>query len=146
MKSISKVLTKTDAHKGNSHEFGVAFPKKVIEYAIKAEILPELSKDIKNPIMKLHFIDETNEEWVFTYIFYNSFYSENKQKGKKEYRLAAMTKYIKKMAPNEGDVIKLSIDDNGLRHVEIQKQHEAAEQKKVKKIVLCGGWHYFEYE
>ncbi len=142
-KKIFKVLSRNDTGETHSHQSGISIPKKVIS----AGVLPPLGIDSLNPRITLTFFDCNQKKWEFPYIYYNdAFFGKEPSKSHNEYRITCVIDFLREFQVKSGDSIWFSIDDNGVRKIGIQKQQSEEEQRKVKKIVLCGGWHYFEYE
>lgn len=142
-KKIFKVLSRNDTGETHSHQSGISIPKKVIS----SGVLPPLGIDSLNPRITLTFFDCNQKKWEFPYIYYNdAFFGKEPSKSHNEYRITCVIDFLREFKVKSGDSIWFSIDDNGIRRIGIQKQQSEEEQKKVKKIVLCGGWHYFEYE
>lgn len=141
-KKIFKVLSKNDTGETRSHQSGISIPKKVVDVGI----LPSLGIEKLNPREIITFYDCNNKKWDFPYIYYNdAFFGKEAKKSHNEYRLTCVIEFLREFNVKSGDSIWFSIDENGVRHIGIEKKQEE-EQKKIKKIVLCGGWHYFEYE
>lgn len=142
-KKVYKVLSRNDTGETHSHQSGISIPKKVV----RAGILPALGTDSLNPRIELTFYDCNQKKWVFQYIYYNDiFFGKEPSKSHNEYRLTCVLEFLREFDVKAGDSIWISLDDNGIRRIGIQKQNPENEPRKVKKIVLCGGWHYYEYE
>lgn len=110
-RAISKLLSANDIGETGGHQAGILIPK-------TPEILsffPSLGNETKNPRVNLKFLDESEREYFFNFIFYNNFYFGGTRR---EYRLTGMTKYIKQNDLMAGDEIILSEDENGERRIQ----------------------------
>lgn len=143
-KKIYKVLSRNDTGETKSHQSGISIPKNVIV----SGILPSLGTDKLNPRIILDFVDPKGKRWEFPYIYYNdAFFGKEPRKSHNEYRITCVIKFLREYNIKSGDTIWFSLTDDNIRHigVEYQKLNDNSE-KKVKKIVLGKGWHYFEFE
>lgn len=143
-KKIYKVLAKNDTGETKSHQSGISIPKNII----KAGILPSLGTDQMNPRTVLTFEDEKGKKWDFQFIYYNDvFFGKEPGKSHNEYRLTRVINFLREYNIKSGDTIWFSITDDNVRHIGVEyKQTDENCNKKVKKIILGNGWHYFEFE
>jgi hypothetical protein len=115
--SLHKVLSKNDTGETGGHQDGFHIPK--TQEALS--FFPQLEEGVKNPRAQIAFIDpETNEQWVFSFIYYN-----NRLFGgtRNEYRLTRVARYIKRKGLSSGDTVML--DRINLKYV---ISHKHAEQ------------------
>lgn len=143
-KKIYKVLSKNDTGETNSHQSGISIPKNVV----KAGVLPFLGTEKMNPRATISFMDQKGNKWEFQYIYYNdAFFGKEPKKSHNEYRLTHVIEYLREYNIKSGDTIWFSITDDNVRHIGVEYQQINEDcNKKVKKIILGKGWHYFEYE
>lgn len=108
-KSISKTLSGNDVGTTGGHQAGILVPK-------QEEILsffPVLPEKEKNPRFLLVFIDDANQRWEFSFIYYNNAFFGGTRN---EYRLTRMTRFIRENNLKVGDEIILVNDgQNPLR-------------------------------
>lgn len=98
---ISKVLSHNDTGETGAHQAGILIPKneRIITF------FPKLGTESKNPRVKMRFIDDSGQEWNFTFIYYNNkFFGGTRN----EFRLTGMTAFIKQNNLVAGDKIVLS--------------------------------------
>lgn len=124
--SISKILSQNDVGDSGGHQAGILIPK-------NPDILsffPDLNENIKNPRIQLYFYDIEGKKWIFNFIYYN-----NRLFGgtRNEYRLTAMTTFIKNNNLKAGDEIIFFKNDNGLLQIRYRR---AFEQKKISEGVI----------
>ena len=142
-RKVSKILSKNDTGETHSHQSGISIPKDVV----KKGILPELGTDRLNPRTVLAFIDPEGLRWEFQYIYYNdAFFGKEPAKSHNEYRLTCVLEFLRHYNAQSGDTIWFSLTDDNVRHIGIDsKQIVDCGNRKVTKIVLGRGWHYFEF-
>ncbi len=99
--SLHKILSKNDTGETGGHQDGFHIPK------TREALLffPQLEEGARNPRAQIVFIDtETNEQWTFSFIYYN-----NRLFGgtRNEYRLTRVARYIKSKGLSSGDTVML---------------------------------------
>ena len=143
-KKIYKVLSRNDTGETKSHQSGISIPKNVIA----AGVLPPLGIDKLNPRSVLTFEDVQGEKWEFQYVYYNDvFFGKEPKKGHNEYRLTCVLKFLRKHNIKSGDTIWFSLTDENIRRIGVEYNNlEETNNKKIKKIILGNGWHYFEFK
>lgn len=99
--SLHKILSKNDTGETGGHQDGFHIPK------TREALLffPQLEEGARNPRAQIVFLDtESNEEWTFSFIYYN-----NKLFGgtRNEYRLTRVARYIKSKGLSSGDTVML---------------------------------------
>lgn len=126
--SISKVLSANDTGETGGHQSGMLIPKSddIINF------FPVLGRESKNPRVKLRFIDSSNEEWDFMFIYYNNKFFNGTRN---EYRLTGMTGFIRQYNLKPGDRIVLSNEFDGRRLI----SHERNKIKNSTDILKLGG-------
>ncbi|SDC38144.1 Restriction endonuclease EcoRII, N-terminal [Terribacillus halophilus] len=125
--SISKVLSANDTGETGGHQAGMLIPKTggVLSF------FPLLEKDEKNPRASLKFIDSSNDEWKFMFIYYNNKFFNGTRN---EFRLTGMTKFIRQNNLKAGDKIILSCERDGTRTI----KHERAKTEETKNVLKLG--------
>ena len=119
---VYKVLTRNDTGETHSHQSGMSVPKEIA----RSGIFPILGKDRLNPRVEVDFYDDNSVKWTFQYIYYNDlFFGKEKGKGHDEYRLTCIKDFLRSNMVVSGDSIWFYIDDNGIRHVGIEKQNQS---------------------
>ncbi|WP_088034867.1 EcoRII N-terminal effector-binding domain-containing protein [Evansella clarkii] len=125
--SISKILSANDTGETGGHQAGILIPK-------TGEILPffpQLGIETKNPRAKLRFIDSSEEEWDFMFIYYNNkFYNGTRN----EYRLTGMTAFIREYNLKAGDKIILSRESDGRKLI----KHERSQTNDSESVLKLG--------
>lgn len=128
--SISKVLSANDTGETGGHQAGMLIPK-------TGEILhffPRLGKETKNPRAKIRFIDSSNEEWDFMFIYYNNKFFNGTRN---EFRLTGMTAFIRQYNLKAGDKIILSREIDGRRLI---KHERAKTDESINVLKLGSSW------
>lgn len=129
---IEKILSANDLAETGSHQAGILIPKKVQMIAY----FPELPNNEKNPRCVISFMDESDIEWCFTYIYYN-----NKLFGgtRDEYRLTGMTRYLRSCQAEPGDAVSFGWVGAGVRAIRFRRRGgvRGAEDGR---IHLSGSW------
>jgi hypothetical protein len=126
--AIQKILSLNDSGETGGHQSGILIPR-------REEILsffPELSKKEKNPRIMITFSDDLQQQWMFSYIYYNNrFYGGTRN----EFRLTRMTRYMRQHNLKAGDVLTLRRDTDSIYTVEHTVAHERiASSDKVLKL------------
>jgi len=115
--AIQKILSLNDTGETGGHQSGILIPR-------REEILhffPELSKKEKNPRVMITFTDDLQQQWMFSYIYYNNrFYGGTRN----EFRLTRMTRYMGQHNLKAGDVLTLRRDIDSIYTVEHTVVHE----------------------
>lgn len=122
---ISKILSANDTGETGTHQAGMLVPK-------SNEILgffPKLTTEIKNPRVKLRFLDGSNCAWDFMFIYYNNKYFSGTRN---EFRLTGMTAFIRENNLKTGDKIILSKDVNNERTISYERVKEISENPVLK--------------
>lgn len=135
VKSISKVLSPNDIGSTGAHQAGILVPKNKSILSF----FPRLNSEEKNPRIILSFIDDSNQKWQFSFIYYN-----NRLFGgtRNEYRLTRMTKYINSNNLKAGDEIVLTYNaDRSRRITHIRKQKNESSSK----LKLSGLWKVIQF-
>ena len=131
---IIKTLSANDVGVTNSHQAGMLIPK-------KKEILsffPVLTNSIKNPRMRLSFLDDAGEVWKFNFIYYNNkFFGGTRN----EFRLTGMTDYFKTKNLKEGDKISFEQID-GIYYISHNRYQEYEESEVLQ---LSDSWISIKY-
>ncbi|MGV6971525.1 EcoRII N-terminal effector-binding domain-containing protein [Bacillus halotolerans] len=128
--SISKVLSANDTGETGGHQAGMLIPK-------SSDILPffpHLGKGTKNPRAKLRFIDSSNEEWNFMFIYYNNKFFNGTRN---EFRLTGMTAFIRQYNLKAGDKIILSREIDGRRLI---KHERVKKDESINVLKLGSSW------
>jgi hypothetical protein len=123
--SIQKTLTANDTGETGGHQAGICIPKdeKILSF------FPKLNPNIKNPRCIIDVIDESDKEWVFHFIYYNSrFFGGTRN----EYRLTGMTPYIKDYSLRAGDIVELQWLDKHTVRIKVIKKTKTTFDKKLK--------------
>jgi hypothetical protein len=113
-KSISKVLSSNDIGLTGGHQAGILVPK-------QEDILsffPKLDNLQKNPRYLLTFIDDCNQRWEFSFIYYNNVFFGGTRN---EYRLTRMTKYIRENNLKIGDQLILINGTDGIKRISFSR-------------------------
>jgi hypothetical protein len=130
--AISKTLSANDLGETGGHQAGILVPKEgnILSY------FPALDKTIKNPRQELFFYEEDDvTKWSFYFIYYNNKFFDGTRN---EYRLTWMTKYLRAKDAKVGDVVELSINEEGRRYVKVIRQNPVDADNDV--IKLSGTW------
>jgi hypothetical protein len=127
--SLHKILSKNDTGETGGHQDGFHIPK------TREALLffTQLEEGARNPRAQIVFIDtETNEQWTFSFIYYN-----NKLFGgtRNEYRLTRVARYIKSKGLSSGDTVML--DRVNSKYVITHKQ--AAELNEGEGLLRLSG-------
>lgn len=126
---IIKQLSSNDSGETGGHQGGILVPK-------KEELLlffPMLSKEEKNPRVKLTFFDDADKKWEFSFIYYNNMFFGGTRN---EYRLTGMTKFFKFYQLKAGD--KVIFDKfNGLYKISYERNKIENTNGKLK---LTNSW------
>lgn len=105
---IVKILSSNDTGETGGHQAGILVPKK----SELLDFFPDLNSSLKNPRTTMILRDDHGEAWSFNFIHYNNkFFGGTRN----EYRLTAMTKYIRSNGLKAGDEIHFSKDNFGYR-------------------------------
>jgi len=112
--AIGKTLSRNDTGESGGHQAGILVPKqeKILSY------FPILTNSEKNPRVNLSFLDHNDDEWFFTFIYYNNKYFGGTRN---EFRLTGMTKYFRLYDLVAGDELYLSKDESGQRYCSFDK-------------------------
>jgi hypothetical protein len=134
-KAISKTLSANDVGATGAHQAGMLIPKdpQVLGF------FPALERTSKNPRVHLQFIDDTNKEWEFAFIYYNNKYHDPLGT-RDEYRLTRMTRYIVQNALRVGDEITLYIDKEDNYRIAYQRA-SSARLLREGTLRLSSTWH-----
>jgi len=118
--SLYKILSKNDTGETGGHQDGFHIPK--TREALS--FFPNLDEGAKNPRAQIVFLDpETNEQWAFSFIYYNNkFFGGTRN----EYRLTRVARYIKSKGLSSGDTVMLDrVDSNYvITHRQAEKLNE----------------------
>jgi hypothetical protein len=96
--AIEKTLSANDTGETGGHQAGLCVPRDADVLAF----FPKLDAGIKNPRAPIDVVDETGNEWTFSFIYYNNrFFGGTRN----EYRLTCMTPYFKEFNLKAGDTI-----------------------------------------
>jgi hypothetical protein len=129
--AIEKILSRNDTGETGGHQAGILIPK-------KPEILsffPELNNVEKNPRFLITFHDHMDEQWSFSFIYYNNkFFGGTRN----EYRLTGMTRYMNAYNLKSGDTLTLSRDANGFYSVKYQK--DGVQKASSGPLKLSNSW------
>lgn len=114
---ISKLLSTNDTGANGTHQAGILVPKDI-------EILsffPYLDERVKNPRTRLAFTDESDQTWLFSFIYYNNkFFGGTRN----EYRLTGMTKFMREIDAHAGDSLLFSRDEEERYSVALKRAVE----------------------
>lgn len=103
MNSISKVLSATDIGVNGTHQAGILIPK---DPAI-LDFFPRLDGTVLNPRAGIEVYDQIlGEHFEFTFIYYNG--RRLGLRGKDEFRLTGMTRYLRVKLAKPGDELRLT--------------------------------------
>jgi hypothetical protein len=130
MKKISKKLSANDTSETGAHQAGMLVPKddQVLSF------FPRLDNRTKNPRCHLSFIDDSGDEWVFAFIYYNNrFFGGTRN----EYRLTRMSRYISEAGLKVNDEIVLTSEKD---QYFVSYERNAAIDPESKVLVLGAGW------
>ncbi|MBI9047473.1 MAG: hypothetical protein JEZ06_23510 [Anaerolineaceae bacterium] len=125
-RKISKILSKNDSGETGGHQAGILVPKdrRILDF------FPDLGTREKNPRTHMSFKDDTEQEWVFAFIYYNSALFGGTRN---EYRLTRMTQFLRVNDLKEGDEIIFFINDQDDRRITFSL---AGRQKLIREGVL----------
>ena len=116
-RSISKMLSANDVGDTGGHQAGILVPK-------NPDILsffPSLDKTTKNPRSFLTFLDDSEESWRLSFIYYNNkFFGGTRN----EYRLTRMTPYMRENALQCGDELFLERYSDGLLRIRFERRSD----------------------
>lgn len=127
---ISKKLSANDIGTTGSHQAGIHIPK----IADLLSFFPALDPKEHNPRAKITVYEmDSDHKWTFNFIYYN-----NRLRGgtRNEYRLSAMTKYLRYMVANIGDDIIFYKDNTNKIFVELKRQNESFEYDSDNNAIL----------
>ena len=129
IQTISKILSSNDIGLTGAHQAGILIPK-------RGDILsffPVLDRQQKNPRYLLTFMDDDNQRWEFSFIYYNNALFGGTRN---EYRLTRMTKYIKKNNLKVGDEVLLSNEGSGIKRISFKR----TQKQETGKLRLSTEW------
>lgn len=129
--AIEKILSRNDTGETGGHQAGILIPK-------KQELLsffPSLDSTEKNPRFLITFNDHLDEQWSFSFIYYNNkFFGGTRN----EYRLTGMTRYMNAYNLKSGDTLTLSRNVDGFYSVNYKKS--SVQKKSGERLKLSNSW------
>lgn len=130
--AISKTLSANDLGETGGHQAGILVPKEsnILAY------FPSLHASVKNPRLELSFYEEDDvTKWNFFFIYYNNKFFNGTRN---EYRLTWMTKYLRAKNVKVGDIVELSVNEDGRRYVKVVRKNPVNMDGGILK--LSGTW------
>jgi hypothetical protein len=135
-RTITKTLSANDTGETGSHQAGLAIPKaeRILSF------FPTLDSATKNPRAHLRFRDESDNLWMFAFIYYNNrFFGGTRN----EYRLTHTTKYIRQSGLTAGDEVHLHWEPSS--GYSISYSRGAADEEPIRSdgrtvLSLGSGW------
>ena len=130
-----KVLSANDVGETDTHQAGILIPKGNSELL---QFLGRLDASERNPRMALAFLDEFEVRREFNFIYYNN--KLHAPKGtRNEYRLTAMTGYLRSAGARSGDELELSKED-GSEHFHVRVVKRERETTAAPNRIILQGW------
>ena len=129
---ISKTLSLNDTGETGGHQAGILVPKE----KQLLSFFPYLNPEVYNPRSHLIFVDDSEDQWEFAFIYYNNrFFGGTRN----EYRLTRMTRYLRESGLVSGDELILSRSAEGSYSVSYEKKLATSVAKR-NVIRLGSGW------
>jgi hypothetical protein len=131
--AIAKILSANDVGDTGSHQAGMHVPR-------RNEILsffPSLDANIKNPRVRLTFVDETGRSWQFSFIHYNNRWFGGTRN---EFRLTHMTEFITRNRLAVGDAVILRRNAKGELFIGVARGRQATNLGRRNPLRLGSRW------
>jgi len=115
MQSVEKILSENDLGLTKSHQAGFLIPKHLVQQGM----FEKLTDQELNPRIRLKMTEkEIDQDWFFSYIYYNNKYFGG---SRSEYRLTGLASFLRGHSLRPGDAIVFTRVDQYDYEIRIKK-------------------------